>query len=176
MTRKKKVIIGLIAFVAFNMYIYKGAHDVPTGKMRGLSDECQLLVGPPSRKYPFATYYIASKDDFVKELRNLNIVIQTDLQCKRDDAECFFATYWNSSKAVASVKTTVIDGMKIALARDRPVNGIQEYSDRCLEHLRDISSSNARRLESDAYARKEGYGWRNVFPPFHWYYETFLKW
>lgn len=62
MTRKKKVIIGLIAFVAFNAYVYKGAHYVPVGKMLELSEECRLLVGPSSSadsdllEHPFRFY------------------------------------------------------------------------------------------------------------------------
>ncbi|WP_412486023.1 hypothetical protein [Shewanella chilikensis] len=180
MTRKKKVIIGLIAFVAFNAYVYKGAHYVPVGKMLELSEECRLLVGPSSRQYPSSKYYIASEDEFEKELDKLNIIAQTSYQCRQftpgshDDTECIFATYWESSTASASEKTTTIDAMKIFGARHGM--GMKEHSERCFKQIRDISASNDRRLKSEAYARKEGYGWRNVFPALHWYYEVFLKW
>ncbi|EKT4485658.1 hypothetical protein JGK44_000029 [Shewanella algae] len=180
MTRKKKVIIGLIAFVAFNMYIYKGAHEVANRELEELDEECRLLVGPSSSQYPSSKYYIAGETELMKELDKLNIISETTSQCRQfaagshDSNECIFITYWDSSTASESVKSTAIAAVKIYTARYG--KQMEEHSERCIDNLRAVSKKNDIRRLLDAFDRKMGNGWQEVFPPFHWYYEAFLKW
>ncbi len=173
---KKRVLIGLGAFLGLNAIIYWGAYDIPKwqGEKMGavLSEQCRGGLSWPDY------HFRGDKKVIEKEVKEIASTLQARIP-KQCDWNCFEELYIASSTLDKPTKITVLTSVQLLMfyqsAKAKNDATFAKHVAGCVEELDEVLDSNQLLVMYDWQSRN-GMGWNGVFTPFDWYFRTFLKW